>query len=131
MKTKIKYILPLLAVMISAFHSTAQTVSATIAGMSGGNITVEQLSGDSMLRVTEPGFVVVAFTMSAYTKNYKPVELKSSSANLTALMREAISHSKSGTKIYFEYIEAKDAQGKTVKAKPIAFAIMPVSFPIK
>src|SRR6185295_12995661 len=98
MKTKIMFIIPLVAVVISSYDSNAQELNAAIAGVSAGAVTMQQLLSDSMLRVTEPGYVVVVFTLSVYTKNYDPVELKSNNAYLTALMREAISHSKEGSK---------------------------------
>ena len=123
MKTKIKFILPQLAVMIASFNSSAQTWTATIAGMSGGETTVKQLLSDSVLTMKEPGMMVTSFRMSAYIKDKDPVEAKSSSANLTSSMRDAISNSTPGTKIYFEYIKAINAKGDTLKISPMAFVI--------
>ncbi|HLG35757.1 MAG TPA: GldM family protein [Bacteroidia bacterium] len=123
MKTKIKYILPLLAVMIATFNSTAQKWTATLAGMSGGEVTVKQLLSDSVLTMKEPGMMVTSFRMSAYIKDRDPVEVESSSANLTSSMRGAISNSTPGTKIYFEYIKAKDAKGDTRAISPLEFVI--------
>lgn len=123
MKTKLLFILPLLAVMISSFHLSAQTWAATIAGMKGGKATVKEILSDSVI-TAEPGYVITGFRLSIYSKAKKKEQIfDGDNARITEPMRKAIALTKPNDKIYFEYIKATDANGKTLAVSPIGFVI--------
>jgi hypothetical protein len=111
-------------VMMSATHTaSAQKLKATLAGMSGGEITAKQLSSDSVL-TTESGCVIISFHLTLYGKyQNSPKEFDGNSARITEEMRKAISYSRTGTKIYFEYIKAINEKGDTLMVEPMAFVI--------
>lgn len=123
MKTKTQYLIALFAAMIVACNVYSQKHSATLAGMSGGAATALQLSADSMLRATDDGMEVASFRMSKYEKDKDALEIESSSAMLTASMREAIAKAAPGTKIYFEFIKGKNTKGQMRALSPIEFVI--------
>jgi len=123
MKTKILFLLAILAVAGATYTASAQKPTASLAGKSSGKATVKQLLKDSVLTVTTPGYVVVSFRMSAYAKGVDATDLESSSAQLTARMQQTISQLPRGTKIYFEFIQAHDAEGTIVTLEPMAFII--------
>jgi hypothetical protein len=123
MKIKIQLLIALFAAMNMACNSNAQKHSATLGGMSGGETTALQLSADSMLRATDNGTEVISFRMSAYAKDKDALEVESSNAYLTAPMRKAIAEAPPGTKIYFEFIKGKNANGSTFALSPIEFVI--------
>ena len=110
-------------VMGATYTASAQNISVTIAGMSGGEITAKQLSSDSVI-TTEPGYVIISFHLTIYTRGQNsPREFDGNYAHITEEMRRAISSTRADTKIYFEYIRIKDSNGKMVTGKPIAFTI--------
>lgn len=113
----------MLMIIISSFSSQAQMFNATIAGKSGGEITIKQLLNDSMLTVKQPGYDIIKFRMSAYGKGLTAIEIETDGSRLTDLMRRSISDLRTGDKLYFEYIKAKSIKGDTLMVMPIGFTI--------
>jgi hypothetical protein len=108
-------------------HNESQPkLHATLAGMSGGEVTMNQLLNDSVFAVSEPGFKIISFRMSAYAQGLTPIEIDTKGNRLTDSMHAGISRLKKGCKIYFEYIKAVHIAGDNN-----IFMVAPIAFKIK
>lgn len=68
-------------------------------------------------------FKITKFTFSMYGKGKDPIDLSSSSNQITPQMKDAMARGKAGDKVYFENIYATGPDGSTRKLAPVNFVI--------
>lgn len=68
-------------------------------------------------------FKITKFTFSMYGKGKDPIDLSSSSNQITQQMKDAMARGKAGDKVYFENIYATGPDGSTRKLAPVNFVI--------
>ncbi|MCC7233398.1 MAG: gliding motility protein GldM [Bacteroidia bacterium] len=104
---------------------------ATIAGKKEGVINKSVLMAGTLIPQLENFdfelfFRITGFKMSVVGKGRDPMEFETQGNQLTPNMREALSKSRAGDKIYFEYIKArmdKSADQSTRSLSPMSFTI--------
>jgi gliding motility-associated protein GldM len=102
---------------------------AKVANMKGGNINRSVLAAqNAVIPVLENfefdlNFIVTSFSMTRSGKGRDPVEEKSDNNLLTSSMKDLIKNTRSGDKIYFEYIKAKGPDGTTRSLSSVSFTI--------
>ncbi|NNC85676.1 MAG: gliding motility protein GldM [Bacteroidia bacterium] len=102
---------------------------AKVAGKKGGKIAKSVLAAQpAIIPVMENFdfelyFKVTEFEMSRFGKGRDPITIRTKGNKLTSEMKKVISSSRSGDKIYFEYIKAVGPDGAPRRLSSVNFAI--------
>lgn len=102
---------------------------AMINGKKGGSINKNELAAATSVNSImenfdfELYFKVTKFRMTLIKKGRDPIEIDSQSNLLTPQMKQAISGSGPGTKVYFEYIKASGPDGTTRSLSSVNFVL--------
>jgi undecaprenyl pyrophosphate synthase len=98
-------------------------LQASIAGKTGGTITAKELLDAGKLIVSDDHWLITSYRFSAYAVNRNAIEIENSSDTLSPRIKEVLPTLPAGTKIYFEYIKAKDVTGLTKQLPALAFTL--------
>lgn len=97
--------------------------TANISGLTKGAITIQQLRDAKEISVSDSGCVVKGYRFSAYAKDKDPVAMDFNSGTIPAKLKEEIAKLPAGTKVYFEYIKARDAKGNELLLPALGFTL--------
>jgi gliding motility-associated protein GldM len=102
---------------------------AKVANLKGGTINRAALAAaGAVIPVLENfefdlNFIVTGFAMTRSGKGRDPVEVKSENNQFTSEMKDIIKNTRSGDKIFFEYIRAKGPDGTNRALSSVSFTI--------
>ncbi len=96
---------------LAAQKNSNTELKATIAGISGGDISRDLLLKTPEILCTDPKFEVVTFTLS-FSKDNDIIDFYCTGKNLTLQMKDVIKGMNPGNKIIIEKISAKNESGK-------------------
>jgi hypothetical protein len=98
---------------LTAQNATSTERKATIAGISGGDISKDLLLKTTEFSCTDPKFKVVSFILS-FSKRGDIIEYTGTGNNLSVVMINAIKGIDPGSKLIIEKISAKNESGETI-----------------
>lgn len=107
-------VLSLYCSTLSAQKSGSSDLKATIAGISGGEISKDLLLKDAELLCSDPKFKVVSFNLSL-SRYGDVIDFSGTGNRLSEEMKEAIKTIKVGSKISIEKIVGKNDSGEEIK----------------
>jgi hypothetical protein len=123
MKTTIYFIY--LIVLVLPLHTFSQSpFQATIAGKYKGTVSAKEILEAKKITIGDnPCYLVTSYKCTIYSKDREPIVIESNYDMITSELKEVLPTLPSGTKIYFEFIKAKDVNGPLQLVSPIAFTI--------
>lgn len=102
---------------------------AMVANSKGGPINKSVLAAQAAIIPVMEGFDfelfarIKSFKITVVRRGRDPIEISSESNALTGAMKDAISQSPLGTKVYFEYVRATLPDGTTRSLNPLNFVL--------
>ena len=116
----------LMFMLVLFFHSgiyAQSPLKAIVAGKNAGKITAKELLAAEKITVAnDSSWHITSYRFSAYAKNRDPTLFDSNNEMLKSEIKKVIPTLPAGTKIYFEYIKAKN-HDSTSMVSPISFTL--------
>ncbi len=99
---------------------------ARVAGLTGGAVAKDAVldAGRLLLSGVPEGSSVASFRLTLVSRGMEPLEMSNpDNGDLTTEMRRRIAERQAGTKLYFEYIRMKGADGKVTALCALNFEL--------
>ncbi len=107
---------------LSAQKNSSTDLKASIAGLSGGNISKDIILNSSEILCSNPAFEIISFTLSV-SKDNDIIDFYGTGKNLTVQMKDLIKGMSNGNKIIIEKISAKTESGKVTDLPAIVLVL--------
>ena len=113
---------------VANFNAAAQksgkyTISASIAGISKGEISKSLLLSNGVIQCSDPKAEILYFSLSAFMKNGDLIVYNGEGNKLTESMKKVITELEMGSKLVIENIAARATADKVIELPPIVLIL--------